>query len=400
MLEALEMRLAAQRAHVAAFQTRLASRFVNGRRDRVARYLAVAQKLARKPLRVCIAGELNSGKTELANLILGVQLLPTSVINNTLCPTVIRYGEAHSVRSYRDGGDFEETDASELHRLVQREGQRVECDLPLPLLRSIEIVDLPSFESLAFSSGFVAPLLWHSDLVIWCSQATRAWTASEKGIWLRLPTRLKNNCLFILTHADKLSAETLNAVAQRVSAEIRPEGGLAPIALAIPLAIAARSPRGQIMNSKLWKTSGGEHFFKKLSDVLQTALGTRQSRIERNTNRILQSVLSEGASRSGDALMLEWATLQPFFACNGEGRPEDVAAAAIQAVDRFRLTVLEPWLVRRNCLREEAEAFLDLLPMTAADLGPATRHRLAERLPLIFQQLTAEIDECRLRQSL
>ena len=43
MLEALEMRLAAQRAHVATFQTRLASRFVNGRRDRVARDLAVAQ---------------------------------------------------------------------------------------------------------------------------------------------------------------------------------------------------------------------------------------------------------------------------------------------------------------------------------------------------------------------
>lgn len=395
MLETLEVRLSEQRAHVAALQTRLASGLANGRKGRATRHFALAQSLARQPLRLTIAGELNSGKTELANLILGVQLLPTSVINNTLCPTILRYGEAHSVRYYRDGAGFEETDASELHRLVQREGQRVECDLPLPLLRSVEIADLPPFESFSFTGGSMGPLLRRSDVLVWCCQATRAWTASEKRVWLRLPARVKRSCLFVLTHADKLSADTLSAVIERVTAEVRSEGGAAPVALATPLAIAARSPRGQIMNSKLWKTSGGEHFFKKLQDFLQTALGTRQTRIERGTNRILRGVLSERGGRGGDGLMLEWAALQPFFTVSGDKRPEDVAAAAIQAVDRFRDEVLQPWLQRRNFRGEEAAALIELLPTSPAALGPPSRHRLAERLPLIFQQLSAEIEECR-----
>lgn len=389
------MHLAMQRAHLAAFQHQLPRRFTNVRGGRLSRYLALTQNLAAKPLRVSIAGELNSGKTELTNLILGVQLLPTSIINNTLCPTIIRYGEVHSVRHYRDNAEFEETDASELHRLVQREGYRVECAFPLPLLRSLDIADLPPFESAAFASGRLAPLLWDSDVLIWCSQATRAWTASEKSVWLRLPSRLKDNCLFVLTHADKLSDEKLKAVAERVSMEIRREAGLAPVALAIPMAIAARSPRGQIMNAKLWKTSGGEHFFKKLSDLLQTAFGDRRGRIERNTNRILESVLRDAAARSGDALMLEWAALQPFFTVNGEARPEEVKAAAIGAIAKFKDEILDPWLSDSSCTKEEAEALLDLLPGTIAELGSGSRHRLAERLPLIFQQLTAEIEESR-----
>jgi hypothetical protein len=395
MLERLESRFAEQRASFAAVHKQLLDgRFANNRRQRITRYLAAAEDAAAKPLRISIVGELNAGKTELANLILGVQLLPTSIISNTLCPTLIRYGEEHTVRHYRDDAHFEETNASELHRFVQREGSRVECALPLPLLRTIEIADLPAFENAVFSGGRMFPLLWRSDILVWCSRATKAWTASENSIWLQLPKRLQASCLFVLTHADKLNAAALKEVGSRVRSEIHTIDAELTF-LATPHAIAARSPRGQIMNPKLWASSGGEGFFKKLGDLLQTALGNRQNRIEKNANRILSSVLSDPAGGDNSALLREWMALETLFAVNGAASGEQAATAAIEAVTRFKRNVFGPWLRLHNCPDAEMEALLKLLPDTVAELSAGSRHRLPERLPLIFQQLTAEIEEYR-----
>ena len=396
MLEHLEGDLAEQRASLAGvYKKLLASRFASGRQKRVSRYLTAAMGMTEKPLRLSIVGELNAGKTELANLILGVQFLPSSIINNTLCPTVIRYGEPHAVRYYRDKTGFAETDSSDLHKLVQREGFLVECALPLPMLRSVEIADLPSFENIAFDGGHVASLLCRSDVLIWCSRATRAWTASEKSVWLQMPKRLKANCLFVLTHADKLNADALKEVMGRVRAEILSSGGK-PVYLATPLAIAARSPRGQIMNPKLWASSGGERFFKKLSDLLQTALGNRQNRIEKNANRILSSVLENPVSGDGGALMREWLALAPFFEIDpGAASSEQAGTAAVEAIARFKRDYCEPWLRLHNRREDDIEALLSLFPESVAELTGGSKHRLSGRLPLIFQQLTAEIEEYR-----
>lgn len=395
MLERLEIRFAEQQANLAAVHDKLlAGPLAGSERQRASRYLAAAQGVTAKPLRISIVGELNAGKTALANLILGVQLLPTSIVSNTPCPTLIRYGEEHTVRHYRDDTHFEETNASELHRFVQREGFRVECALPLPLLRTIEIADLPAFENAVFSGERMFPLLRRSDILVWCSRATKAWTASEKSIWLQLPERLKAGCLFVLTHADKLNAGALKEVANRVRAEI-PAIEAELTFLATPQAIAARSPRGQIMNPKLWASSGGEGFFKKLGELLQTALGNRQSRIEKNANRILSSVLSDPSGGDNSALLREWMSLEPLFAVNGQSSGEQAANAAIEAVTRFKHHVFEPWLRLHNCPNAEMEELLKLFPDTAVELSGGSRHRLPERLPLIFQQLAAEIEECR-----
>jgi hypothetical protein len=395
MLEGVETVLAAQRQSFAALREQLLARnAAGGSGGRLSRYLAAAEHMAIKPLRVGIVGELNAGKTELANLILGLQLLPTSVINNSRCPAIIRYGEAHAVRQYRDKARFEETDASELHRLVQREAYRVECVLPLPLLRSIEIADMPAFEAGTLATSRIAPLLADSEVLIWCSRATKAWTASEHATWLQLPKRLKAHCLLVLTHADKLRSEALDAVAGRIETEM-PAAGAKTVFLATSLAIEARSPRGQIMNPKLWTASGGERFFQKLSELLQSALTHRQSRIQKNTNRLLSSVLDDPSARDGSAVVREWIALAPVFAYGGDATsPDEKADAVIEAVTRFKREVFEPWLRLHDRAEEDIRAIMRLLPESPTELGAPSRHRLAERLPLIFQQLKAELEEC------
>src|SRR5262245_51697845 len=45
----------------------------------------------RRPLRVAVLGEFNSGKTTLLNALLGAAVLPASFITHTAYPTVLRF---------------------------------------------------------------------------------------------------------------------------------------------------------------------------------------------------------------------------------------------------------------------------------------------------------------------
>ncbi len=55
--------------------------------------LARMEAVLARPPRVVILGEVNSGKTSVADLLLGVGLLPSSVVANTRLPVLIRYAE-------------------------------------------------------------------------------------------------------------------------------------------------------------------------------------------------------------------------------------------------------------------------------------------------------------------
>src|SRR5262245_32589969 len=59
--------------------------------------------LARAP-RVAILGEVNSGKTSIADLLLGAGLLPTSVVANTQVPVLIRYADSTTLFAVTQDG--------------------------------------------------------------------------------------------------------------------------------------------------------------------------------------------------------------------------------------------------------------------------------------------------------
>lgn len=152
-----------------------------------------------RPLRVTIVGEYNSGKTSVADLLLGDRLLPTGVVSNTHVPVLISYAGQPAVygvtdtdtRIRIDGGDDAPTALS--FRALQ-------VALPIERLKAYQILDTPPT---AIPAAFVA----EADIVIWCTVATRAWTESERAAWAALPYRSWRNALLVATHKDGLKSE-------------------------------------------------------------------------------------------------------------------------------------------------------------------------------------------------
>jgi hypothetical protein len=150
--------------------------------------------LARLP-RVTILGEVNSGKTSVADLLLGVRLLPASVVANTRLPLLIYYAETAVLHAVGDRGRriLHAEDIDELPADIWE----LEIGLPIERLREFEIRDTPALAHLDNRDAA-------GDIRIWCTVATRAWTESERARWSALPRRHWHNALLVATHRDAL----------------------------------------------------------------------------------------------------------------------------------------------------------------------------------------------------
>ena len=62
-------------------------------------------KAAKRPLRIGIFGELNSGKSSLANLLLGASILPAGPVTNTRLPALLKYSTVPSVTAIYGSGE-------------------------------------------------------------------------------------------------------------------------------------------------------------------------------------------------------------------------------------------------------------------------------------------------------
>jgi dynamin family protein len=159
--------------------------------------LARMEAVLARPPRVVILGEVNSGKTSVADVLLGVGLLPSSVVANTRLPVLIRYAETTTLHAI--GGDTRRSltnqDLDKLPAGVELKA--LEIGLPSERLTEFEILDTPAL------SG-AGDMHADGDIRIWCTVATRAWTESERAFWSALPRRSWRNALLVATHKDAL----------------------------------------------------------------------------------------------------------------------------------------------------------------------------------------------------
>lgn len=121
------------------------------------RELTAAGERIRQPMRVAIVGVIKAGKSTLMNALLGELIVPTGTIETTYNVNWLKHGNPPGVRvHFKDGRPAEARPFGELATLTRRspegldlldEIRYVEVLHPNPLLRQIELIDLPGLAS-------------------------------------------------------------------------------------------------------------------------------------------------------------------------------------------------------------------------------------------------------------
>jgi hypothetical protein len=164
-------------------------------------FMRIERRLDR-PLRLAIIGEFNSGKSSLANLLAGVESLPTAVISNTRIPTLLYYAHQPEIWAVDASGKREWLRAD---RQVRSQSiLQLEVGLPSRRLQTMQILDLPGLADPRTRAPMVDPSVHRIDAIVWCTVSTQAWKESERAAWSLLPARLRARSLLVSTHSDLL----------------------------------------------------------------------------------------------------------------------------------------------------------------------------------------------------
>lgn len=172
------------------------------------------------PFLLVLVGEFNSGKSSLANALLGADLLPEGPTPTTDRIQLLEYGE---------GGE----EAGEGFARLR---------LPHPLLRELALVDTPGTNALLEAHEVLTRrFLPRADLVLFVTSADRPLTRSE-GEFLGLVRAWGKKVVLAVNKADLLEPQDQEAVARYVAAGVR---GILGEEVPLFLVSARRGKRGQ-----------------------------------------------------------------------------------------------------------------------------------------------------------
>ncbi|MDX2287352.1 MAG: dynamin family protein [Hyphomicrobiaceae bacterium] len=255
--QAVILRLASARAALFAGDAvdAATARLVNTGLERLEFYLT------RRPV-IAIVGEVNSGKTSVANVLTGLPVLPQGVVANTAVPVWVRHGLVPAVRE----PEMANGPGGIKMRLI-------EVALPAPRLSEFDILDMPAAPdaTLAAAPG--------ADIVVWTTVASRAWTAAERQTAERLPRRLAATSVIVATHADQLSEAERERVFQRLQRETH--GRFTKVLL-----VDARD-RGGISVGVTHEPAVGHAAFEATIDRLVAQVWRRKTeRVQRTSRRL------------------------------------------------------------------------------------------------------------------
>jgi hypothetical protein len=240
-----------------------------------------------RPLRLAILGEFNSGKSTLANLMVGNAPLPTLQISNTRIPTLLHYASSPTVTAaLRGGASRVLTTTSEM----PADTIRIRVGMPMPHLRACEIVDFPGFADPWLNYGALDISRHPVDAAIWCTFSTQAWKESESTAWRILPARIRANSLLAVTNKDLLTGEQIPKVMARIRKAA--DGDFKEFALLCALdGRKALSGGGEVSDPELWRASGAENFYEGVQRLLSVIRQQRLEKAKTLTSKIAGSAL-------------------------------------------------------------------------------------------------------------
>ncbi len=177
------------------------------------------EQTARRPFRIAILGEANSGKSTVANRLAGEVALPVLPMANTRLPTLLAYSDIPAASAiYEDGSVHPLT-----HGRPVAPGRIVRLDVGLPSrsLLGFEILDFPGSANPLYRTDIRAVLAHGIHGAIWATVATQAWKETERAAWSGLPPQVRKWSILAVTHIDLVPGERN---LERLQMRLRPVG--------------------------------------------------------------------------------------------------------------------------------------------------------------------------------
>ncbi len=330
--------------------------------DMRAKALAHAERLS-NAVNIGFAGEFGAGKSSLANMLAGADILPTGPQHLKLPLVIVAYADAPETTVGWWDKEPKTYSGIVLEKAAEDKPDFISVGLNTPALREISLFDLPGSGALDETYKPTLDLLRFVDCAIWCTNGTNAWRETERHLWAQVPQELRDNSLLAVTHTDLPHvSEALDRVLARLNKE---KTGLfntvVPIGTPVAVKAMAQEPEPDF---DLWENCGGQNLAEK---VLEAASARRMHDLN--------------AARKDIAELF-----QPFLDTLAGPEPEpetespSVQAALGSALPPLNNPILEDWLAAIASIYEDLRESSDIEPAAFLQSCQEIVEDFAERL--------------------
>ncbi|EEE35757.1 conserved hypothetical protein [Rhodobacteraceae bacterium KLH11] len=314
------------------------------------RALAHAERLS-NAVSIGFAGEFGAGKSSLANMLAGADILPTGPQHLKLPLVIVAYAETPETTVGWWNKEPKVYSGITLEKAAADNPDFISVGLNTPALQEISLFDLPGAGALDDTYKQTLELLKYVDCAIWCTNGTNAWRETERHLWSQVPQQLRDNSLLAVTHAD---LPPVRDALDRVTARLNKEKGdmfRAVVPIGTPVAVRAMEQEPE-PDFDLWESCGGQNLAEQ---VLQVASEHRRNDLESARKDLTDVFLRYLAEHTDDT---------PAAEAGADGQA--VQASLETALPPLDNPILEDWLAAiasiYNDLREssgiEPAAFL------------------------------------------
>lgn len=215
------------------------------------------------------AGEFGAGKSSLANMLAGTEILPTGPQHLKLPLVIVKYAPEPETSVGWWEKPAETFPGIDLEKAAEHAPDFISVGLPSDALQELVLFDLPGAGALDESYKQTLELLKFVDCAIWCTNGTNPWRETERFLWSHVPPDLHENSLLVVTHTDLPTVQ--ETLARLVPHLQRDSEGMfqAVVPIGTPVAVQAMANEPE-PDFELWSSCGGADLAQRVLDLAAT----------------------------------------------------------------------------------------------------------------------------------